>query len=71
MLSIITHKVTEQDRKLEEMKEDIEGMERLIWSQSRAIQMLEDFMDDASPDLHSQQDKGLPSNTMANPKNGI
>uniref|UniRef100_M1DZW1 Uncharacterized protein n=1 Tax=Solanum tuberosum TaxID=4113 RepID=M1DZW1_SOLTU len=37
ILSIIPYNVTEQDRELEEMKENIEGMKRMMWSHSKAI----------------------------------
>uniref|UniRef100_M1DRJ1 Uncharacterized protein n=1 Tax=Solanum tuberosum TaxID=4113 RepID=M1DRJ1_SOLTU len=71
MLSIILHKVTEKDRELKEMKEDIEGMKWMIWSHSRAVHLLENRMGCASPDLHPKQNGELPGDTKANPKIGV
>lgn len=41
----------------------------MIWSHSKAIQMLEKLVGQALPHIHVQENEGLASNDVGNPNN--
>ena len=63
-------KLTKKDEVLQELKGDIEGIKLVIWSHSKAIQVLENIIGQESMMLHQQRSRETHSGGVVNTKTG-
>ncbi|WMV14193.1 hypothetical protein MTR67_007578 [Solanum verrucosum] len=69
MLARILNKMKGSDKVLKEMKDDVPSLNQTITSHLVSIKQLETQMGQISTHLNTRQKKGLPSDTLVNPKN--
>uniref|UniRef100_M1DFX5 Integrase core domain containing protein n=1 Tax=Solanum tuberosum TaxID=4113 RepID=M1DFX5_SOLTU len=63
--------VERSNKILKEIKEDVSTLSQTVTSHSVSIKQLETQMGQKSYHLNSRQKRGLPSDTMVNPKNEV